>query len=94
MEVIIAIFSSTAILNIILIGTIIRVIGKLYLQIKSKTSLGILSFLGLLLIHNILGASAYFLVHELILIDLAPFLFGLTLSEAVALLIFLKISLD
>ena len=94
MEVVTAILSSTAILNIILIGTIMRIIGKLYLQIKSKTSLGMLTFLGFLLIHNILGAGAYFLVSELILIEFFPYLVGLTLSEAAGLLIYLKVSLD
>jgi len=94
MELITGVLSSTAIVNIILIGTIMRIIGKLYLQLKSRISLGVLSFLGFLMLHNIIGASAYFLVHELILAEFFLYFLGITVAESVALLIYLKISLD
>lgn len=94
MELTTGILSSAAIVNIILIGTIMRIIGKVYLQIRSNISLGVMLFLGLLLIHNLIGATAFFLADEFISIDLLPYLIGITLSEAVALLVFLKIFLD
>ena len=72
MEIITGLLSSAAIVNIILIGTMMRIIGKLYLQIRSNVSLGMLSFLGFLLVHNIIVAVAYFLVLELILMELLP----------------------
>jgi len=94
MELITGVLSSTAIVNIILIGTIMKIVGKLYLQLKSRMSLGVLSFLGFLMLQNIIGVSAYFLIHDLILAEIFPFLLGITVAESVALLIYLKISLD
>ena len=94
MELITGIISSTAIVNIILIGTIMRIVGKLYFQLKYRMSLGVLSFLGFLMLHNIIGASAYFLVHEFFSPEVFPYLLGITAAESVALLIYLKISFD
>lgn len=94
MELLTGILSSTATANIIIIGTLIGIVGRLYLKLQSNVSLGMLSILGILLLTNIIGFVAYFLVNEFFSPEIFPYVLGINLAELVGLLIYLKISLD
>jgi len=94
MELITGILSSTATANIIIIGTLIGIVGRLYLKLRSDVSLGMLSILGILMLTNIIGLAAYFLVYEFFSPEIFPYILGINLAELIGLLIYLKISLD
>jgi len=50
------------------------------------------AFLGFLVLHNLIGAQAYFTAGELFSEQLFPYLVGIHGAELVGLLVFLKIS--
>ncbi|MFQ5572854.1 MAG: hypothetical protein ACE5EJ_01240 [Nitrosopumilaceae archaeon] len=94
MEPISGILSSIAIANIVILLVLMGIFGRAYLHTKAKFMLSMVAFSGLLLLHNVIGAEAYFVSEQLFAHELVPYLIGIHSTELVGLLVFLKISLQ
>lgn len=92
MESIAAILSSISIANIIVLGILIIIFTRAYLYTKANLPLAMLTFSGLLLLHNVIGADAYFASQDLFSPQLFPYMLGIHSTELVGLLIFLKVT--
>jgi hypothetical protein len=68
--------------------------GKMYRKTKAQLPLGMIVVAGMLFLHNIIGAFAYFSMHQIFSQEIFPYMLGVGVAEFVGLLIFLKISLD
>ncbi len=89
-----AILSIVSIANIIVLGILIGTFGKMYAKTRAQLPLGMIVVAGMLILHNVIGAAAYFSMHELFSHDIFPYMLGVGIAELAGLLIFLKITLD
>ncbi len=89
-----AILSIVSIINMIILGILVATFGKMYTKTRAQLPLGLIVFAGMLFLHNAISATAYFSVEMLFSHDIFPYMVGVGVAELVALLIFLKISLD
>ncbi len=89
-----AILSIVSIGNMIVLGTLIFIFGKMYSKTKAQLPLGMIVVAGMLFLHNVIGAFAYFSMEQLFSQDIFPYMLGVGIAELAGLLIFLKITLD
>ena len=88
------VLSLVSIANMIILGILIAIFGKMYGQTKAQLPLGLIVVAAMLFLHNIIGSMAYFSMEELFSQELFPYMLGVGIAELGGLLIFLKISLD
>lgn len=88
------ILSIVSIANMIVLGILVGIFGKMYGQTKAQLPLGLIVVAAMLFLHNIIGAMAYFSMEELFSHEIFPYMLGVGIAELAGLLIFLKISLD
>ncbi|MDX1596615.1 MAG: hypothetical protein R3327_06715 [Nitrosopumilaceae archaeon] len=88
------VLSLVSIANMIILGILVAIFGKMYVQTKAQLPLGLIVVAAMLFLHNIIGSMAYFSMEELFSHDLFPYMLGVGIAELGGLLIFLKISLD
>ncbi len=89
-----AILSIVSIGNMIILGILIFIFGKMYSKTKAQLPLGMIVVAGMLFLHNVIGAFAYFSMEHLFSQDIFPYMLGIGIAELAGLLIFLKITLD
>jgi len=89
-----AILSIVSIGNMIILGILIFIFGKMYSKTKAQLPLGMIVVAGMLFLHNVIGAFAYFSMEQLFSQDIFPYMLGVGIAELAGLLIFLKITLD
>ncbi len=89
-----AILSGVSIANMIVLGILMFVFGKMYSKTKAQLPLGMILVAGMLFLHNVIGAFAYFSMNELFSPAIFPYMLGVGIAELVGVLIFLKITLD
>jgi hypothetical protein len=89
-----AILSIVSIGNMIVLGILIFIFGKMYSKTKAQLPLGMIVVAGMLFLHNVIGAFAYFSMEQLFSQDIFPYMLGVGIAELAGLLIFLKITLD
>lgn len=89
-----AILSGVSIANIAVLGILICTFGKMYANTKAQLPIGMIVVSSMLLLHNVIGALAYFSMEELFSHDIFPYMLGVGIAELAGLLIFLKITLD
>ena len=75
------------------LGILICIFGKMYATTKAQLPLGMIVVAGMLFLHNIIGALAYFSMDQLFSPEIFPYLLGVGVAELGGLLIFLKITL-
>jgi len=68
--------------------------GKIYTKTKAQLPLGMIIFAGMLFLHNIIGAFAYFSMEQLFSNEVFPYMLGVTIAELAGILILLKITLQ
>ncbi len=88
------ILSIVSIANMIVLGIMMFTFGKMYAKTKAQLPLGMILVAGLLFLHNIIGAYAYFSMEMLFSNEIFPYMVGVGIAELAGLLIFLKITLD
>lgn len=88
------ILSIVSIANMIVLGIMMFTFGKMYAKTKAQLPLGMILAAGLLFLHNIIGAYAYFSMEMLFSNEIFPYMVGVGIAELAGLLIFLKITLD
>ena len=89
-----AILSAVSIANMIVLGILIGIFGKMYSRTKAQLPLGMIVFAAMLFLHNTIGAFAYFSMHQIFSQEVFPYMLGVTIAELAGILIFLKITLD
>jgi len=89
-----AILSAFSIANLIVLGILMGCFGRMYSRTKAQLPLGMIIFAGMLFLHNIIGAFAYFSMHEIFSHEIFPYMLGVTIAELGGILILLKITLD
>ena len=80
--------------NMIVLGILIGVFGKLYSKTKAQLPLGMIFFAGLLFLHNVIGVYAYFSMMPLYASALLPYLLAVHVAELAGILILLKVTLQ
>lgn len=88
------VLSIVSIANMIVLGILIGIFGKMYGHTKAQLPLGLIVVAAMLFLHNIIGAMAYFSMEELFSHEIFPYMLGVGIAELGGLLIFLKITLD
>ncbi len=89
-----AILSAVSIANIVVLGILIFTFGKMYSKTKAQLPIGMILVSSMLLLHNVIGAYAYFSMDQLFSHEIFPYMLGVGIAELAGLLIFLKITLD
>lgn len=89
-----AILSGVSIANIVVLGILMCIFGKMYAKTKAQLPLGLIVVAGMLILHNVIGTFAYFSMDQLFSPEIFPYLLGVGIAELAGILIFLKITLD
>jgi len=88
------VLSIVSILNMMVLGVLIFIFGKIYVKTRAQLPLGMIVVTGMLFLHNIIGAFAYFSMDQIFSHEIFPYMLGVGIAELTGLLIFLKITLD
>jgi len=88
------VLSIVSIVNMIVLGILIGIFGKMYFKTKAQLPLGMIVVAAMLILHNVIGAFAYFSMDQIFSHDIFPYMLGVGIAELAGLLIFLKITLD
>lgn len=88
------VLSVVSIANIAVLGVLVGAFGKMYARTRAQLPLGMIVVAGMLVLHNAIGATAYFSMDELFSHEIFPYMLGVGIAELAGLLIFLKITLD
>ena len=88
------VLSIVSIVNMIVLGVLIYIFGKMYAKTKAQLPLGMIVVAGMLFLHNVIGAFAYFSMDQIFSYEIFPYMLGVGIAELAGLLIFLKITLD
>jgi len=88
------VLSVVSISNMVVLGILMGIFGRMYGQTRAQLPLGLIVVAAMLFLHNIIGAMAYFSMEEIFSHEIFPYMLGVGIAELGGLLIFLKISLD
>ncbi|MFB5637376.1 MAG: hypothetical protein ACE5RF_03105 [Nitrosarchaeum sp.] len=88
------VLSVVSIVNMAILGILICIFGKIYAKTRAQLPLGMIVVASMLVLHNVIGAFAYFSMDQIFSYDLFPYMLGVGIAELIGLLIFLKITLD
>ncbi|MCJ8305914.1 MAG: hypothetical protein HRU07_02570 [Nitrosopumilus sp.] len=88
------ILSIVSIANMIILGIIIAIFGRMYSKTRAQLPLGMIVVAGMLFLHNVIGGVAYFSMEMLFSNEIFPYMLGVGIAELAGLIIFLKITLD
>lgn len=88
------VLSIVSIVNMAILGILICIFGKMYGKTRAQLPLGMIVVAGMLFLHNVIGAFAYFSMEEIFSHEIFPYMLGVGIAELVGLIIFLKITLD
>jgi len=88
------VLSVVSIANMVVLGILIGIFGKMYAKTRAQLPLGMIVVAGMLFLHNIIGALAYFSMDQLFSHEIFPYMLGVGIAELAGLLIFLKITMD
>ncbi|AFS81975.1 hypothetical protein [Candidatus Nitrosopumilus sediminis] len=88
------VLSIVSIANMSILGILICIFGKMYVKTRAELPLGMIVVAGMLFLHNVIGAFAYFSMEEIFSHEIFPYMLGVGIAELAGLIIFLKITLD
>ncbi len=88
------VLSVVSIINMTVLGILIYIFGKMYVKTRAQLPLGMIVVAGMLFLHNVIGAFAYFSMDQIFSYEIFPYMLGVGIAELAGLLIFLKITLD
>ncbi|MGI0087917.1 MAG: hypothetical protein ACREBI_08145 [Nitrosotalea sp.] len=94
MEFIMTVSTIVSSTNMVVLGILMGIFGKMYSKTKAQLPLGMIFFSGLLFLHNVITVYAYFSMMELYAAALLPYLLAVHAAELAGILILLKITLQ
>jgi len=80
--------------NMVALGCLVGVFIKMYSKTKAQLPLGMIFFVALLFLHNVIGVYAYFSMMDLYAAALLPYLLAVHVAEFAGILILLRITLQ
>lgn len=89
-----AVLSGVSIANMIVLGILIYIFGKMYSKTKAQLPLGLIVVAAMLFLHNVIGSYAYFSMQHIFSPEIFPYMLGVGIAELAGLLLFLKITMD
>ena len=88
------ILSIVSIANMMILGIIIAIFGRMYSKTRAQLPLGMIVVTVMLFLHNVIGGLAYFSMEMIFSNEIFPYMLGVGIAELAGLIIFLKITLD
>ena len=89
-----AVLSAVSIANMAVLIILMCIFSKMYAKTKAQLPLGLIVVAGMLFLHNVIGALAYFSMEQIFSHEIFPYMLGVGIAELAGLIIFLKITLD
>lgn len=89
-----AVLSGVSIANMIVLGILISIFGRMYSKTKAQLPLGMIVVAAMLFLHNAIGSYAYFSMDYIFSPEIFPYMLGVGIAELAGLLLFLKITMD
>lgn len=80
--------------NIAILSALIMLFARMFAATRAQLPLGMIVVAVSLLLHNLIGAAAFFSHDMLISESVIPYLLGIEITELVGLIVFLKITMD
>jgi hypothetical protein len=93
MEPLIAANSIVAFANIAILTVLLLLYVRVYRNSKAKFTIGLMLFVGLLMLHNIIAVYGYFMMEPLYAEALIPYFLAIHLAELAGLSVLLRITL-
>lgn len=88
------VLSAVSLANIAVLAVLAAVFGRSYARTRAQLPLGMVAVAGMLMLHNAIGAAAYFSMDMLFSHGVFPYMLGVGVAELAGLLVLLKIALD
>ncbi len=86
--------SVVSIANMAVLGILAGIFARMYAKTRAQIPLGMIFVAGMLFLHNVIGAFAYFSMEEIFSHEIFPYMLGVGVAEFIGLLVFLRIILD
>ncbi len=84
---------SVGIVNVALLIALLTVYVKVYKSTRAVFTIGLMFFAGILMLHNIIAAYAYFAMEPLYAPELLPYFLVVHLAELAGIAVLLKVTL-
>jgi hypothetical protein len=79
--------------NIGILAALLVIYARVYKNTKATFTIGLIFFVGLLMLHNIIAVYAYFAMEQLYTIGLLPYFVGIHIAELAGLSVLLRVTL-
>ena len=79
--------------NICVLTALLIIYLRVYKNTKATFTIGLIFFVGLLMLHNIIAVYAYFAMEQLYAMRLLPYFVGIHIAELAGLLVLLRVTL-
>jgi hypothetical protein len=93
MDTLMGIIAVIGLTNIGILTALLIIYLRIYKNIKATFTIGLVFFVVLLMLHNIIAVYAYFAMEQLYGLRLLPYLIGIHIAELAGLLILLRTTL-
>jgi hypothetical protein len=78
--------------NIGILTVLLIIYTRLYRNTKAIFTMGLMFFVSLLMLHNLIAVYAYFAMEQLYAIGLLPYLLGINIAELAGLSVFFRVT--
>jgi hypothetical protein len=93
METLMSISAVVGLANIAILITMLIIYAKVYKNTKAVFTIGLMFFVSLLMLHNIIAVYAYFAMAQLYAVGLLPYFVGIHIAELAGLSILFRVTL-
>jgi len=93
MELLMSVSAVVGLANIGILTAMLVVYGKVYRNTRAIFTIGLMFFVGLLMLHNVIAVYAYFAMEPLYAIGLLPYFVGIHIAELAGLSILFRVTL-
>jgi hypothetical protein len=93
METLMSISAVVGLANIAILTAMLIIYAKVYKNTKAVFTIGLIFFVSLLILHNIIAVYAYFAMAPLYAIGLLPYFVGIHIAELAGLSVLFRVTL-
>ncbi|CAN5213339.1 hypothetical protein BH18THE2_BH18THE2_07530 [soil metagenome] len=93
MEPLISANAIVALANVGVLISLLIIYARIYKNTKAVFTIGLMLFVGLLMLHNIIAVYAYFMMEPLYAEALVPYFLAIHIAELAGILVLLRITL-
>jgi len=84
--------SMVSMANMAILVVLLAVYGRIYSKTGATFTIGLMTFAGMLMLHNVIAVYAYFAMAPLYSDDLLPYFVGIHIAELAGLIALLKVT--